>query len=113
MTGFGLGFLAFGLKKLLLPLIIGGQIVKSVLIAMFLPSILGSLGKLVGKGLSQISGVSGASGHQQPIDDFDFKDTTAYTNNDGEYAAPADNMGYHYNDPSSTSATDTKQAMNR
>lgn len=50
LTGFGLGFLAFGLKKLLLPIFIGAQIVKSILIAMFLPSILGSVGKLVGKG---------------------------------------------------------------
>lgn len=50
LTGFGLGFLAFGLKKLLLPLFIGAQIIKSILIAMFLPSILGSVGKLVGKG---------------------------------------------------------------
>lgn len=50
LTGFGLGFLAFGLKKLLLPIFIGAQIIKSILIAMFLPSILGSVGKLVGKG---------------------------------------------------------------
>lgn len=50
LTGFGLGFLAFGLKKLLLPLILGAQIVKSILIALFLPSIIGSIGKIVGKG---------------------------------------------------------------
>ncbi|GLH10663.1 Uncharacterized protein GBIM_15576 [Gryllus bimaculatus] len=62
LTGFGLGFLAFALKKLLLPIIIGGQIVKSVLIAMFLPSILGGLGKLVGKGVSTFASASGSSG---------------------------------------------------
>lgn len=50
LTGFGLGFLAFGLKKLLLPLILGVQIIKSILIALFLPSIIGSIGKIVGKG---------------------------------------------------------------
>lgn len=112
MTGFGLGFLAFGLKKLLLPVFIGAQIVKSVLIAMFLPSILGSLGKLVGKGLSQVSGVSGSSGHQhQPLEDFEFKDTTSYMNNEGEYAAPAE--GYNYQEPGTTSSNDKKQAMNR
>lgn len=112
MTGFGLGFLAFGLKKLLLPLFIGAQIVKSVLIAMFLPSILGSLGKLVGKGLSQVSGVSGSSGHHQQIEDFEFKDTTSYTNMDGEYAAPPDNA-YGIPDVSTAASTETKQAMNR
>lgn len=50
LTGFGLGFLAFGLKKLLLPLIFGVQIIKSVLLALFLPSIIGSIGNMVGKG---------------------------------------------------------------
>ncbi|XP_026686002.1 uncharacterized protein LOC103518384 [Diaphorina citri] len=54
LTGFSLGFLAFALKKLLLPFFIGIQIVKSILIAMFLPSILGSVGKLVGKEVSLI-----------------------------------------------------------
>lgn len=50
LTGFGLGFLAFGLKKLLLPLFFGVQIIKSVLLALFLPSIIGSIGNIVGKG---------------------------------------------------------------
>lgn len=117
MTGFGLGFLAFGLKKLLLPLFIGAQIVKSILIAMFLPSILGSLGKLAGKGLSQISAVSGSSGHNhQQMEEFDFKDTTSYTNmNDGEVNAAA--LNNEYGPPDNTqgaSNTDgAKQAMNR
>lgn len=51
LTGFGLGFLAFGLKKLLLPIIIGAQIVKSVALAALLPTILGSVGKVVSKGM--------------------------------------------------------------
>lgn len=51
LTGFGLGFLAFGLKKLLLPLFFGVQIIKSVLLALFLPSIIGSIGNIVGKGM--------------------------------------------------------------
>jgi len=50
LTGFGLGFLAFGLKKLLLPIIIGVQIVKSVALAALLPTLLGSVGKVVSKG---------------------------------------------------------------
>lgn len=90
LTGFGLGFLAFGLKKLLLPFFIGAQIVKSILIAMFLPSILGSVGKLVGKGVTtfatssaQNGGFSGSSsggnalGGGDNMEDFDFKDNGA------------------------------------
>lgn len=77
LTGFGLGFLAFGLKKLLLPLFIGVQIVKSVLIAMFLPSILGGIGKLVGKGVSNFASSSGSSSPSNVggdnLNDFDFK----------------------------------------
>lgn len=61
LAGFGMGVLAFFLKKLMLPVFIGAQIVKSVLIAMFLPTILGGLGKLAGKGLSTFSGLSSAS----------------------------------------------------
>lgn len=55
LTGFGLGFLAFGLKKLLLPLIFGVQVIKSILLALFLPSIIGSIGNILGKGTHLIS----------------------------------------------------------
>ncbi|XP_054258839.1 uncharacterized protein LOC128983552 isoform X2 [Macrosteles quadrilineatus] len=78
LTGFGLGFLAFGLKKLLLPVFIGAQIVKSVLLAMFLPSIIGGIAKLMGKGLTSVAQGSSSSAHgagQDTISDFDFKDT--------------------------------------
>ncbi|XP_052890297.1 uncharacterized protein LOC128298570 [Anopheles moucheti] len=64
-----------GMKKLLWPVMIGLQIVKTVLIMMFLPSIIGSLGKIVGKGLSSVSGLSHPV---QTVDDLDFKDTTSY-----------------------------------
>lgn len=95
MAGFSMGFMAFALKKLLLPVFLGAQLVKSVLIAMFLPSIIGSLGKLLGKGLSSFSGLSGASagGQNNQIEDFEFKDTSPY-NNEGDpdpYPPPADN----------------------
>jgi len=92
-SGFMMGFLAFGLKKLLLPVFIGAQLIKSVLIAMFLPSILGSFGKIVGKGLSTFSGVSGSSAGlggagagaaADHVEDFDFKDTGAYNNEAAE-----------------------------
>ncbi|KAF5296740.1 hypothetical protein FQR65_LT10176 [Abscondita terminalis] len=85
MAGFGMGFLAFALKKMLLPVFLGAQIIKSVLIALFLPSLLGSVGKLLGKGLSTFSGGSGASGFghgNDHVEDFEFKDTSPY-NTDG------------------------------
>lgn len=54
------------------PVFIGFQLVKTVLLALFLPSILGSLGKIVGKGLSSVS----SFGHppMETPEDLDFKD---------------------------------------
>ena len=112
LAGFGMGFLAFALKKLLLPVFIGAQVIKSILIAMFLPSILGSLGKLLGKGLSTVSGFSGSSagaGGGQTIEDFDFKDTSPYHNDNIDTDFRDDNnMSVHMN-----AATDSPEAMNR
>ncbi|KAG8231810.1 hypothetical protein J437_LFUL012639 [Ladona fulva] len=46
---------------------------------MFLPSILGAVGKLLGKGVSSLGAASaGASSHGGAIDDFDFKDNHHY-----------------------------------
>jgi hypothetical protein len=44
-----------GLKKLMWPLLIGFQLVKTALLVLFLPSIIGSVGKIVGKGESGIN----------------------------------------------------------
>lgn len=107
MAGFGMGFLAFALKKLLLPVFIGAQLVKSVLIAMFLPSIIGSLGKLLGKGLSTFSGVSGASAGagQNQVEDFEFKDTSPYNNEEQEQDQ------YPPNADSNTNAAETVNSL--
>ncbi|RLU18962.1 hypothetical protein DMN91_009320 [Ooceraea biroi] len=81
LTGFGLGFLAFGLKKLLLPLFFGVQIIKSVLLALFLPSIIGSIGTIVGKGVSTFA----QSSHPvtiAPEENFEFKDNQELYNDD-------------------------------
>lgn len=56
LTGFG--FLAFGLKKLMLPLMFVAHIVKSMLFALFLPSIIGSVGKILEKGDRLIQKIS-------------------------------------------------------
>lgn len=43
-------FFFIGLKKIMWPIFIGVQIAKTILLALFLPSILGSFGKIIGKG---------------------------------------------------------------
>lgn len=68
-------FGAFGLKKLLLPIMIGIQIVKTMLLALFLPSIIGSIGKFVGKGVSSFAQTS-QSVTAQPEEIFEFKDNS-------------------------------------
>ncbi|CAL1685945.1 unnamed protein product [Lasius platythorax] len=74
-------FGSFGLKKLLLPLFFGVQIIKSVLLALFLPSIIGSIGNIVGKGVSSLA----HSSHTAPVppeENFEFKDNTDLYNDD-------------------------------
>ncbi|XP_017767756.1 PREDICTED: uncharacterized protein LOC108556252 [Eufriesea mexicana] len=73
-------FNAFGLKKLLLPLIFGVQIIKSVLLALFLPSIIGSIGNIVGKGVSSFAQSSHTT--PQPEENFEFKDNSDLYNDD-------------------------------
>ncbi|XP_052745048.1 uncharacterized protein LOC112056885 [Bicyclus anynana] len=86
------GFRSFGLKKFFLPLLIGVQIFKSILVAMFLPSLLGSFGKILGKGISQISAASSQASYP-PAN----TDETAYNNDNGNF------MGYETN-PAATYA---------
>ncbi|XP_025269716.1 uncharacterized protein LOC105254628 isoform X2 [Camponotus floridanus] len=74
-------FGSFGLKKLFLPLLFGVQIIKSILLALFLPSIIGSIGNIVGKGVSSFA----QSSHNPavvPEENFEFKDNTDLYNDD-------------------------------
>ncbi|XP_045780321.1 uncharacterized protein LOC123877551 [Maniola jurtina] len=87
------GLRSFGLKKFFLPLLIGAQIFKSILIAMFLPSLLGSFGKILGKGISQISAASSQASYPPANTD----DQMAYNNDNGNF------MGYETN-PAATYA---------
>jgi hypothetical protein len=84
------------------PLFIGLQVVKTVLLVLFLPSIIGSVGKIVGKGLPSLSGTFSsfsqpAQAHTEPVDDLDFKDNSFNSENgaDGTYSS-----AYQYNIPS-------------
>ncbi|XP_063369091.1 uncharacterized protein LOC134657461 [Cydia amplana] len=91
-------FRSFGLKKLFVPLLFGAQLFKGMLLAMFLPSILGSFGKILGKGISQLSASSSQASNPPAVDDQtsysnDQKDFMAYeTDPTGAYAYPQDGM---------------------
>ncbi|XP_073969289.1 protein Osi24 [Rhodnius prolixus] len=113
LTGFGLGFLAFGLKKLLLPVFIGAQIVKSVLVALFLPTILSHIGKLVGKGLTNVATQSGSSGAHDQVTEFEFKDPVsgAAAGYDAE-ASASDTMGNWIIPQAQSNAHATLAALN-
>ncbi|XP_064074888.1 uncharacterized protein LOC113398107 [Vanessa tameamea] len=87
------GFRSFGLKKFFLPLLIGAQVFKSILLAMFLPSILGSFGKILGKGISHLSAASSQASYPPANGD----DQTAYNNENKDF------MGYETN-PAATFA---------
>ncbi|KAG6459416.1 uncharacterized protein LOC115449453 [Manduca sexta] len=95
-----IGLRSFGINKFFLPILIAGQVlIKSVLFAMFLPSILGSFGKILGKGISQLSATSSqasyppANGDDQVGYNTDNKDFMGYeTNAAGTYAYPQEGM---------------------
>lgn len=89
-----------GLKKLMWPLFIGLQVVKTVLLVLFLPSIIGSVGKIVGKGLPSLSGTfsqfSQPGAPVESIDDLDFKDNSLNSEHDSDGTF---NSAYQYNIP--------------
>lgn len=70
------------------PLFIGVQVVKTVLLVLFLPSIIGSVGKIVGKGLPSLSGTisqfSQPAVHVEQVDDLEFKDNSANGDQESE-----------------------------
>ncbi|CAH0597888.1 unnamed protein product [Chrysodeixis includens] len=91
---------SFGLNKFFVPILIGGQvIIKTILFAMFLPSILGSFGKMLSKGLSTLSASSSQASYPPAnVDDqvgynSDNKDFMGYeTSPTGTFAYPQDGM---------------------
>lgn len=82
------------------PLFLGLQVVKTVVLVLFLPSIIGSVGKIVGKGLPSLSGTfsqfSQPGANTETIDDLEFKDNSmnSETESDGTL-----NAAYQYNIP--------------
>lgn len=105
-------FCFIGLKKIMWPIFIGVQIAKTILLALFLPSILGSFGKILGKGknlkiytlkgsefnMFYFLGLSGFAGSSVPpaaehVDDLDFKDNSYNSDQDSimstDYSYPS------------------------
>lgn len=82
------------------PLFIGMQVVKTVLLVLFLPSIIGSVGKIVGKGLPSLSGTisqfSQPGANVETIDDLEFKDNSHNSDHESDGAF---NSAYQYNIP--------------
>lgn len=81
------------------PLFIGAQVVKTVLLVLFLPSIIGSVGKIVGKGLPSLSGTIGQfsqpGANTETVDDLEFKDNSMNSETDeGTFSS-----AYQYNIP--------------
>ncbi|XP_059610902.1 uncharacterized protein LOC132257876 [Phlebotomus argentipes] len=85
--GTGRIFFFKGLKKMMWPLFIGLQVVKTALLALFLPSLIGSLGKIVGKGLSSVSAFGQP---QEPVEDLEFKDNS-YLDSESSYSTGTGN----------------------
>ncbi|CRK92100.1 CLUMA_CG005660, isoform A [Clunio marinus] len=95
-------FIYLGLKKFMWPLFIGMQVVKTVLLVLFLPSIIGSVGRIVGKGLPSLSGTFSQFSQQnaniETIDDLEFKDNSMNSDHEAEGTI---NSAYQYNIPNS------------
>jgi hypothetical protein len=76
------------------------QVIKTVMLVLFLPSIIGSVGKIVGKGLPSLSGTisqfSQPGANVESVDDLEFKDNSLNSEieSDGTY-----NAAYQYNIP--------------
>lgn len=76
------------------------QVIKTVVLVLFLPSIIGSVGKIVGKGLPSLSGTisqfSQPGANADTVDDLEFKDNSIHSEmeSDGTY-----NAAYQYNIP--------------
>jgi hypothetical protein len=70
------------------PLFIGLQVVKSIVLVLFLPSIIGSVGKIVGKGLPSLSGTfsqfSQPNANTEQVEDLEFKDNGANSDHESD-----------------------------
>uniref|UniRef100_A0A336M8E8 CSON013601 protein n=1 Tax=Culicoides sonorensis TaxID=179676 RepID=A0A336M8E8_CULSO len=83
-----------GMKKLMWPLLVAIQIIKLTLFAIFLPSLVGSVGKIVNKGITQVSGFSNNDQHQ--MDNLSFRDNFEDLENKHKFSYEAEVGNYLY-----------------
>ncbi|XP_017046692.1 uncharacterized protein LOC108091825 [Drosophila ficusphila] len=91
-----------GLKKVMWPIYMGLQVLKSVLFAMFLPTIISSVSRLIGKGIT-----SGSAGSvplfirpMEPPQELDFRDNSMNFDDDSKFSLADEGKtpaGYEYN----------------
>ncbi|KAH8382487.1 hypothetical protein KR009_003763 [Drosophila setifemur] len=91
-----------GLKKVMWPIYMGLQVLKSVLFAMFLPTIISSVSRLIGKGIT-----SGSAGSvplfirpMEPPQELDFRDNSLNFDDDSKFSLADEGKtpaGYEYN----------------
>ncbi|KAH8288329.1 hypothetical protein KR054_001161 [Drosophila jambulina] len=91
-----------GLKKVMWPIYMGLQVLKSVLFAMFLPTIISSVSRLIGKGIT-----SGSAGSvplfirpMEPPQELDFRDNSVNFDDDSKFSLADEGMtpaGYEFN----------------
>ncbi|EDV43730.1 uncharacterized protein Dana_GF16374, isoform B [Drosophila ananassae] len=103
-----------GLKKVMWPIYMGLQVLKSVLLAMFLPTIIGSVSRLIGKGIT-----SGSAGSvplfirpMEPPQELDFRDNSMNFDDDSKFSLADDGKtqpGYEYNAEASQQQTQYAQ----
>ncbi|KAL7729421.1 hypothetical protein ACLKA6_008984 [Drosophila palustris] len=91
-----------GLKKIMWPIYMGLQVLKSLLFALFLPTIIGSVSRLIGKGITSGS-ASSIPLFVRPMDppqELDFRDNSVNFEDDNKFSLGDDgktNVGYENN----------------
>ncbi|XP_002013290.2 uncharacterized protein LOC6587809 isoform X1 [Drosophila persimilis] len=91
-----------GLKKIMWPIYMGLQVLKSVLFAMFLPTIVSSVTRLIGKGITSgsASSVPLFVRPMEPPQELDFRDNTLNFDDDSKFSLADDSKtagAYEYN----------------
>ncbi|ALC46836.1 Osi24, partial [Drosophila busckii] len=91
-----------GLKKIMWPIYMGLQVLKSLLFALFLPTIIGSVSRLIGKGITSgsASSVPLFIRPMEPPQELDFRDNSVNFDDDNKFSMADDvkaNAGYEYN----------------
>ncbi|EDW58532.2 uncharacterized protein Osi24 [Drosophila virilis] len=91
-----------GLKKIMWPIYMGLQVLKSLLFALFLPTIIGSVSRLIGKGITtgSSSSVPLFVRPMEPPQELDFRDNSVNFEEDNKFSFADEakpNAGYEFN----------------